>query len=132
MLLRFCIPEEEKEIGIFSPQFDGRQCESHGEGEFYQLGGPTYSSTIDFESNSWVDKGSTSDGISTNVRQLESHNDAAIVRKKSSYRNSNGTKSLACEEKEEVLVADWLCAACKQLLFRPVVLNCGHGTVMEF
>ncbi|GLU07913.1 hypothetical protein SLE2022_248520 [Rubroshorea leprosula] len=120
------ILEEEKKIDIFSPQFDGLGCESHVEGEFYQLEGPTHSSTIDFESNSCVDKGSASDGISINVRQLESHNDAAIVRKETSYRNSNGTKSLACEEKEEVLVADLLCAACKQLLYCPVVLNCGH------
>lgn len=27
----------------------------------------------------------------------------------------------------EVLITDLLCTVCKQLLYRPVVLNCGHG-----
>ena len=31
---------------------------------------------------------------------------------------------------EQLSVADVQCAACKQLLFRPVVLNCGHGTII--
>ncbi|KAK3013429.1 hypothetical protein RJ639_010241 [Escallonia herrerae] len=35
-------------------------------------------------------------------------------------RNYNGS----CKQ---VSVGDVLCASCKQLLFRPVVLNCGHG-----
>lgn len=30
---------------------------------------------------------------------------------------------------KQISVEDVLCAACKQLLFRPVVLNCGHGIV---
>lgn len=29
----------------------------------------------------------------------------------------------------QVSIVDVSCAACKQLLFRPAVLNCGHGTV---
>lgn len=29
---------------------------------------------------------------------------------------------------EQISVSDVLCSACKELLFRPVVLNCGHGT----
>lgn len=28
---------------------------------------------------------------------------------------------------KQVTVADMLCSECKQLLFRPVALNCGHG-----
>jgi len=29
----------------------------------------------------------------------------------------------------EIPVADVLCPACNQILFRPAVLNCGHGTM---
>lgn len=30
---------------------------------------------------------------------------------------------------KQISVADVLCAACKELLFRPVALNCGHGNL---
>lgn len=29
---------------------------------------------------------------------------------------------------QKISVADVMCTMCKQLLFHPVVLNCGHGT----
>ncbi|XP_039001031.1 E3 ubiquitin-protein ligase PRT1-like [Hibiscus syriacus] len=35
-------------------------------------------------------------------------------------------RPVAGEEKDRISVADLLCTACKQLLFRPIVLNCGH------
>lgn len=31
------------------------------------------------------------------------------------------------QNQEKISVADVLCRVCTQLLFRPVVLNCGHG-----
>lgn len=31
---------------------------------------------------------------------------------------------------EPLSIADVQCASCNQLLFRPVVLNCGHGTLL--
>jgi hypothetical protein len=45
--------------------------------------------------------------------------------------NSDVIRNVAIEEKncKQVSVADVLCSACKQLLYHPVVLNCGHGTV---
>ena len=30
---------------------------------------------------------------------------------------------------QQISVADVLCAACKDLVFRPVVVNCGHGNL---
>ncbi|XP_039003847.1 E3 ubiquitin-protein ligase PRT1-like [Hibiscus syriacus] len=42
--------------------------------------------------------------------------------------NDHKCKPRACtnEEKDRISAADLLCTACKQLLFRPIVLNCGH------
>ncbi|KAK9039177.1 hypothetical protein V6N11_024013 [Hibiscus sabdariffa] len=35
-------------------------------------------------------------------------------------------RPVAGQEKGRISVADLLCTACKQLIFRPIVLNCGH------
>lgn len=32
---------------------------------------------------------------------------------------------------KQILIVDVLCTACKQLLIRPVVLNCGHGMLVH-
>ncbi|KAL4379563.1 hypothetical protein GQ457_02G004390 [Hibiscus cannabinus] len=37
-----------------------------------------------------------------------------------------GMRPVAGQEKDWISVADLLCTACKQLIFRPIVLNCGH------
>lgn len=43
---------------------------------------------------------------------------------------SNGSSAADVDRSSEtILMSDVLCPACKQLLHRPVVLNCGHGNV---
>lgn len=51
--------------------------------------------------------------------------------------NISVEKQDLCQDKcnqtiKKVPVNDVLCAACKQLLFRPVVLNCGHGMCLLY
>jgi hypothetical protein len=45
----------------------------------------------------------------------------------SSTIESKSKHGSSAENCKQITVADVLCAACKQLLFRPVALNCGHG-----
>ena len=89
------------EQDTFSPQLNSQACNHWGD--------PASLSTMVFESNSSSDPSST--------------------RKGEAYANSEVIKNIAVEEKycKQVSVADVLCLECKQLLFRPVVLNCGHG-----
>uniref|UniRef100_A0A803LAL9 E3 ubiquitin-protein ligase PRT1 n=1 Tax=Chenopodium quinoa TaxID=63459 RepID=A0A803LAL9_CHEQI len=55
------------------------------------------------------------------------------VGENSSKMYSNGSddikeKDLSAINKEKVSSCDVLCPACKELLYRPAVLNCGHGS----
>lgn len=36
------------------------------------------------------------------------------------------------DRQQKISVADVMCSACKQLLFHPVVLNCGHGIYAQY
>lgn len=122
------VAEEEKERGIFSPQLNTQACVPWGD--------PASFSTMDFESNSSSDPSSTRTGEPyTNLELLlsDSHfqDCGACTQIEISDGNSDVIRNVAFEEKncKQVSVADVLCSACKQLLFQPVVLNCGHGTV---
>ncbi|XP_043722501.1 E3 ubiquitin-protein ligase PRT1-like isoform X2 [Telopea speciosissima] len=120
--------EEEKESGFFSPQIDDNFSGSHTN-ELNLLGHCSHSSTgslPDFYSDSC----STGKLSPSKIEEPLEFN--------SSWHESEGdteaTKKLADEEIEKYQAAtcrqvsafDVLCAACKQLLFRPAVLNCGH------
>ncbi|KAL5996976.1 hypothetical protein ACLOJK_007902 [Asimina triloba] len=67
-----------------------------------------------------------------------SHDHMSNLRAKSHPTSSETNTNEALEEnysyendlvngKCDISVSDALCAACKQMLFRPVVLNCGHA-----
>ncbi|XWS76103.1 hypothetical protein CRYUN_Cryun01aG0148300 [Craigia yunnanensis] len=110
------ILDEEKRVGYFSPEFNGHARESQADGEFNYLGSPTHS-----------DSPSTSkEKLNKPAGQVESHYNGT-TRTKENSDGVNQIKPAAGEEKDQVSVADLLCTACKQLLFRPVVLNCGHA-----
>ncbi|KAF2296441.1 hypothetical protein GH714_038018 [Hevea brasiliensis] len=87
---------EEKEMALFSPQFDCNACRSHANQEYGHLRDPERASTTSLEPNSCSESCS------------------------SSKREPNGNCKM-------VSITDVQCTACKQLLFHPVVLNCGHG-----
>ncbi|GMJ09010.1 proteolysis 1 [Hibiscus trionum] len=95
------ILEEEKKVGCFSPEFSGHACGSEADGEINHLGSSS-------ESSNFSDSSSTSKELNKPVgqNQIESR--------------------VSDEQNDQITVADVLCTDCKQLLFRPIVLNCGH------
>ncbi|KAJ6414634.1 hypothetical protein OIU84_003602 [Salix udensis] len=135
------VGEEEKKIGHFSPQFVHHPFGSHSGEE------------MDFQSNSLhfpihPQNKLCSDGCFSEEKEPSSLGNFAkaiahrednmkIVSSTPSSR-SEGTTNAAIENcnmirtesghgiKTQASVADLLCAECKKLLFRPVVLNCGH------
>lgn len=142
--------EEEKKEGFSSPQFNDQLSGSHASNELDIVGtsvnssaGPHASNELDIVDTSvhsatgsqaklYPDTCSTrkqipsslTDSSETNVPDKETTN-AVMV---SGCVETTGNQAMqyqrgACKQ---VSVADLLCAGCKDLLFRPVVLNCGH------
>ncbi|XVF32211.1 hypothetical protein REPUB_Repub17cG0062200 [Reevesia pubescens] len=116
------ILEEEKRVGRFSPEFNCHACESQADGELNYLGSPAHSSASSECPSTNKEKFSKPAG------ELESHYNGTNRTKENSAGDLNKIKPVAGEEKDQLSVADLPCTACKQLLFRPVVLNCGHGS----
>ncbi|KAK7292963.1 hypothetical protein RJT34_15821 [Clitoria ternatea] len=120
--------EEEKKSGLYSPQFDPNTCESQA--KFGHSGIPS-SSIANFPSNScnvatseWMQQ-STTHGGDVGAVYLEHSCDG----EPGMVGTPADRKKLPQEElslKQKISVADVMCIMCKQLLFHPVVLNCGH------
>ncbi|XP_043706784.1 E3 ubiquitin-protein ligase PRT1-like [Telopea speciosissima] len=107
--------EEEKKTGDFSPQIDDHFSRTQINKELYLLSYPSHSST-----SSQTDV--YSDSFSTTISGNTSEWDTETTKKLAGEENEQN-RTATCKQ---VLVSDLLCAACKKLLFRPVVLNCGH------
>lgn len=136
----FPCSEEEKRAGHFSLQFDQNLVEpnlcensdilrNNNTCAHLQVDGHSESSNV-LESSSFRDSSQTTmedeNGIMSNSESLEVDANALNQGKTSL---SNGSES---RDEKVVSVADLLCAACNSLLFRPVVLNCGHGSLYFF
>ncbi|XVF81167.1 hypothetical protein PTKIN_Ptkin15bG0135000 [Pterospermum kingtungense] len=114
------ILEEEMRLDCFSPEFSRHAFESQAYGEVNYLGSPA-------DSSAHLDSPSTSkDNISKPTGEVESHCNDVTWSEEKCNGDLNQKKPVASKAKCHVLVADLLCTGCKQLLFRPVVLNCGH------
>lgn len=109
--------EEEKKSGYYSPQFDFDTCESQA--KFGHSCSPSSSSTINLVSNS------------SNVGTSECMDQPGST----SHEGEPEITGTRVEEKalpldnltqQKISVADVMCTMCKQLLFHPVVLHCGH------
>lgn len=116
------VMEEEKINGTFSPQFENHlavshcneqmplQCHATGQGEDCSVRGSLEPALSDNNCTTGSPT-SSSDKITKNVN-VEGN-------------CSNGNKYVdRCYKR--VPITDLLCAICKELLCRPVVLNCGH------
>lgn len=118
--------EEEKEFGVFSPQFDNYLSESNSSKKFNTPGG-TYLHSV-----------TTSHTKNPSSKNSSEVNDKNLITTTPATSSSVGSISAVSHEKSvfenrlvngccsQVLMTDLLCAVCKQLLYRPVVLNCGH------
>ncbi|GAB4841331.1 hypothetical protein Ancab_022057 [Ancistrocladus abbreviatus] len=121
------ILEEEKQMGCFSPQLDDNSSGVHPHSGLTGSSEPEPAMVPSSPSNkSSVPCSSIGGTVTNNVQQSEScpllqdnHITAANQENNLSQSDFDGT----CNE---VSIADVLCSACKQLLFHPAVLNCGH------
>ena len=98
------------EQDTFSPQLNSQACNHWGD--------PASFSTMVFESNSSSDPSST--------RKGEAYANTEVLMSNLQVQD-DGIGTLVENYCKQVSIADVLCLECKQLLFRPVVLNCGHG-----
>lgn len=103
--IQWIFAEEEKEVGFESQQFESNFAVSR-------------SSEVDLaqDATSKVDEQSIQDSSNNTSIKLTSGPEAPS-------NEANAMKMSATK----VLVTDLECDVCKQLLYRPIVLNCGHG-----
>lgn len=124
-----CCVEEEKEVGIISPQFEdsaseycckepsSKDCSS----SHSTMASQRSDSALVGESSSLVH---ASSHISTTVSSCKTTADAT--------KNSNDGDKVKAEIPKQGLMTNLNCRICEQLLCRPVVLNCGHGKPMPW
>ncbi|KAM7461923.1 hypothetical protein LguiA_030044 [Lonicera macranthoides] len=127
--------EEEKKSERFSPQFDTYLSQSHFSKEIDILGSFSLYSTTISQSRSRLTS-SMEEGEPSLVKDSEAFIFADKDSRTSSCETSGNLDPLkentvlvdkpvlgACEQ---VHITDLPCPLCKQLLYRPLVLNCGH------
>ncbi|KAL9431288.1 hypothetical protein AB3S75_026468 [Citrus x aurantiifolia] len=120
------ILEDERRYDSFSPQLDNHACGPLVDNECHHLNDSMQFSRIFCGSSSKT-------GSHENMEQLES---VSVAMKNGTSEQSSiegitvAGKKLPPNELndncKQILIVDVLCTACKQLLIRPVVLNCGH------
>lgn len=120
------ILEDERRYDFFSPQLDNHACGPLVDNECHHLNDSMQFSRIFCGSSSKT-------GSHENMEQLESVS-VAMNNGTSEQSSIEGItvagKKLPPNELndncKQISIVDVLCTACKQLLIRPVVLNCGH------
>ncbi|KAL5057532.1 hypothetical protein RYX36_029136 [Vicia faba] len=110
--------EEERKSGFYSPQFDPDTCESQA--KFGHSCSPSSSSMINPVPNSCV----VETFECTKQPESIAHEAEPEITETPAEEKTVPHDKLDIQHK--ISVADVMCTMCKQLLFRPVVLNCGH------
>ncbi|XP_056170428.1 E3 ubiquitin-protein ligase PRT1 isoform X2 [Syzygium oleosum] len=129
--------EEEKRMGTFSPQFDALSWRSGNEEE-QKLSGSSQSSLTCLGPNSTMDTGSSRNG-EPHASKVQSEPVAGIdgygpsspkqdLKRKHDIPVEEENGHLVGSDKscKQIIASDVLCTECRQLLFHPVALNCGH------
>ena len=136
----FPCSEEEKRAGHFSFQFDQnlfepQLCENsdvlgnNNTLAHLQTNLHSESCSKDCESSSFRDSPKTTmqDENGIPFKQTSSKNPEVATNAPNQGKSGLGN-DFEHRDQKGVSPSDLLCAACKRLLFRPVVLNCGHGS----
>ncbi|KAK3021656.1 hypothetical protein RJ639_046380 [Escallonia herrerae] len=133
--------EDEKKSGHFSPQIDRLVSASHAKEGLNHVSDLAQFAAISSQDSLSSDPCFRNNGEAcVNIQQLNSVSSSEEHgRTYSKEKTGEGLEVIgghAVDEKlwqrnyngscKQVSVGDVLCASCKQLLFRPVVLNCGH------
>lgn len=111
------VPEEERKMGFFSPNFDGF-CASHAKEESCNINVQAQSSIASNQDSFPADMSKTDTNVQLNGCRASSRPGGI---------GSSLLQTSSDDFSHQILIDDVLCVTCKQLLFRPVVLNCGHG-----
>lgn len=133
-------PEEEKRSDCFSPQLCNEILSSYTSVELNVSDSPStlsdMGSSVDYEV---LNNDTYSNGKVNPSPTLEQQTDLSLLKSTSPVSRNNeaamevrGTSAadvnhLKQGPHELVSINDVLCVKCKQLLFQPSVLNCGHG-----
>lgn len=132
----FCflaVAEEEKEFGSVSPQFDDYQSETCIIKEMngtktnlpnYTVDAPNLRSPGEGEPSTSSSQAAATDDSKINIISKTNCKATSKVPIEENITEYNGTADV---DHKHVLSTILLCSLCKQLLFRPVVLNCGDG-----
>lgn len=139
--------EYERANNCFSPELNDLVCPSHNNDELNRLGDTGQSSLTNSKANLSSYPCSFKDGEGcANMEQVKVSPSFQGIGGNHPNENSPGgfevNSDLAVEENKlcegnsiethvQVSIADMLCVACKELLFRPLVLNCGHGKLLR-
>ncbi|XP_073275961.1 E3 ubiquitin-protein ligase PRT1-like [Primulina huaijiensis] len=129
------VAEEEKECGHASPQFDDTliDSDSHELTDVQDTSSPLLkAATVEPEAKHGSDDSSVRDSLEKpfpgedNVDSIPTTLKSQIT----SYQSRHENYLVAQNDTNEILklfpVSVFECAVCKNLLYRPVVLNCGH------
>lgn len=130
--LILCIPEYEKGKGCFSPQFDDPEFIS--EKVLCDMGSSQESTVSEYGLSSHSSSNVLPDLSECGSVVKEDTQPSSLIARE----NIESTAPFVDEEwkfqhriiggnHRQISLRDVLCTLCKGLLFRPVVLNCGHG-----
>ncbi|KAJ6941747.1 E3 ubiquitin-protein ligase PRT1 [Populus alba x Populus x berolinensis] len=125
--------EEEMEMGFFSPQFGYKECNSdlqhhhprdrkHALDSCFFRNGEFCASTQQIES---VKSVSMIQAPTMSIRNKVRDENCCMI-KPDSVEENNLPEDKSNRNCKQVSIADGQCSTCKQLLYHPVVLNCGH------
>lgn len=115
--------EEEKKQGCYSPQFDVDNLVS--EVKFDHPGTSSSCHAGNLVSN--PQNAGLSAWVEQSVSETQEQHKGTICSEDIFGETPAQVKLLPQDDRQQkILVEDVMCSACKQLLFRPVVLNCGH------
>ncbi|KAF9605128.1 hypothetical protein IFM89_014119 [Coptis chinensis] len=134
--------EKEKNQGFFSPQLGDNVLSAHSCEKSNCLDSPEAFSSMCSQAASYGStcsngKINTSSTVEKQTPDMLAHANASLLSAEA-HSGLEVISALAVEESsilendlkdgicELVSISDVLCVACKQLLFRPAVLNCGH------